>query len=152
MTKWGSRWPCTQPRSSHPRMTPTCTSRGHLQRHKSPCYSQPVPPHIILYPPPHGLSRAKFLNNVYQGVLQNFPRGSVWTLALWMDGSGLVLQLARAKLHPPNRMTSCAKAGTATDYYCISHCLFPNFVMRTISFYIHSCPTPHICCRHLTLN
>ena len=23
-----------------------CTSRGHQQRHKLPCYSQPVPPHI----------------------------------------------------------------------------------------------------------
>ena len=53
-------------------------------------------------PPSCGLSRAKFLNNIYQGVLPNFPRCSVWTLTIRMDGSGPVLQLARAKLHPQN--------------------------------------------------
>ena len=38
-------------------------------------------------PPTHHLSRAKFLN-IYQGVLPNFPRCSVWTLTLQLDGPG----------------------------------------------------------------
>ena len=59
--------------------------------------------------------QGRFSNNIYQGVLQNFPRGSVWTLTLQVDGSGLVLQLARAKLHPKNPMTSCAEVSSATD-------------------------------------
>ena len=62
---------------------------------------------------PHHLSRAKFLSYIYRGVLQKFAGCSVWTLALRVDGPGPVLQLARAKLHPPNQKTSCSKAGTA---------------------------------------
>ena len=50
------------------------------------------------------------MNNIYRGVLQNFPRGSVWTLVLQVGGSGFVLQLARAKLHRRNQMMSCAEA------------------------------------------
>ena len=92
---------------------PHIYQQGAFTKAKSLCYSQPVPLHITS--PPCGLSRAIFSNNIYRGVLQNFPRGSVWTLAPWVDGSGLALQLARAKLYPQNQTMSCAKAGTATD-------------------------------------
>ena len=97
VTKRGSQWPHAQPRSSHPRATATCTSRGiHKGTNHHATRSQC---HHTLHRPPCGLSRAKF-SNIYRGVLQNFPGGSVWTLALQVDGSGLVLQLVRVKLHP----------------------------------------------------
>ena len=53
----------------------------------------------VHYIPPHSLSRAEFSHNLHRGVLQNLPGGSVWTLTLQVDGSGLVPQLVGTKLH-----------------------------------------------------
>ena len=128
-----------------------CTSRGHQQRHKSPCYSQPVPLHITS--PSCGLSRAKFLN-IYLGVLKVFPRGSVWTLALSVDGSRLVLELARAKLipeiewrHVPKPVLLLIDGEKVHISLFISKLCDENNIIL-----IHTCQTPHICCRHSTLN
>ena len=64
-------------------------------------------------PPTCGLSRSKFLNN-NSGSFTKFSHMQCLDTCPQVDGSGPVLQLAKAKLHPRNPKTSCPKAGTAT--------------------------------------
>ena len=91
--KTSSPWPHTQQMSSHQKVTPTCTSRGHDKG--TNYHATHGQCHCTLHPPTCHVSWAKF-PNVF------FPRCSVWTFSLRLDGPGPVLLLVRAELHPQN--------------------------------------------------